>query len=36
MEQKKEYKRPETQEVEMKYEAPLMSEMSGSGDSNEG
>lgn len=26
MEQKKEYKKPQTKEVELKYEAPLMDE----------
>lgn len=31
MEQKKEYKKPQTKEVELKYEAPLMSETTGQG-----
>lgn len=31
MEQKKNYKKPQTKEVALKYEAPLMSEQSGGG-----
>lgn len=31
MEQKKDYKKPQSKEIEMKYEAPLMTEGTGGG-----